>query len=102
MYSCRTGGEATRSRAILACDSGMAGKARTMIIDFHTHIFPPEVVARRAGFSPRRPLLGKVYRKPKGRPAAPGDPLGSMEAERGEVARYFPLGWRRPRLAAES
>src|SRR5258708_26557655 len=101
MYYCRTGGEATRSRAILACDSGMAGKARTMIIDFHTHIFPPEVGARRADFSPRDPRLGRLYGNPNARPATRDHPLAPMGAAGGDAARTFPFRPPDPRPAQE-
>jgi uncharacterized protein len=79
----------------------MAGKARTMIIDFHTHIFPPEVVARRADFSARDPWLEELYGNPKARMATADDLLASMEADGVDVSVTFPFGWRDPGLAEE-
>src|SRR5258706_16391981 len=101
MYSCRTGGEATRSRAILACDSGMAGKARTMIIDFHTHIFPPEVVARRGEFSSPGPWGEEVYCEPQGPHGARGDLPAPLGGDGGAGPLDCPLGGRAPRPGRE-
>src|SRR5258707_9975653 len=72
-----------------------------MIIDFHTHIFPPEVVARRADFSARDPWLEELYGNPKARMATADDLLASMEADGVDVSVTFPFGWRDPGLAEE-
>ena len=51
-----------------------------MIIDFHTHVFPPEVVARREAFCARDPWLQELYGNPRARMATVDELLASMAA----------------------
>ena len=36
-----------------------------MIIDFHTHVFPPEVADKREAFVKKDPAFSLVYRDPR-------------------------------------
>lgn len=72
-----------------------------MIVDFHTHIFPPEVIARRAEFSARDAWLEELYGNPKAKMATAEDLLVSMDADGVDVSVTFPFGWRDPGLAEE-
>ena len=72
-----------------------------MIIDFHTHIFPPEIVARRAEFLARDPWLEELYGSPKAKMATAEDLIASMETDGVDVSVAFPFGWRDPGLAEE-
>ncbi|HEY7779870.1 MAG TPA: amidohydrolase family protein [Ktedonobacterales bacterium] len=72
-----------------------------MIIDFHTHIFPPEVVARRDEFCARDPWLAELYGSPRARMATADDLLRAMDADGVDVAVTFPFGWRDPGLVVE-
>lgn len=72
-----------------------------MIVDFHTHIFPPEIVARRAAFLTRDPWLEELYGSPKAKMATAEDLIASMEADGVDVSVTFPFGWRDPGLAEE-
>lgn len=72
-----------------------------VIVDFHTHIFPPEIVARRAEFFARDPWLEELYGSPKARMATADDLIASMRADGVDVSVTFPFGWRDPGLAEE-
>ncbi len=72
-----------------------------MIVDFHTHIFPPEIVARRAEFFARDPWLEELYGSPKAKMATADELITSMAADGVDVSVAFPFGWRDPALAEE-
>lgn len=72
-----------------------------MIVDFHTHIFPPEMVRRRAEFCARDEWLEELYGSPKARMATADDLLASMDADGVDISVTFPFGWRDPGLAEE-
>jgi uncharacterized protein len=72
-----------------------------MIVDFHTHVFPPEVVARREVFCARDPWLGELYGNPRARMATVDNLLASMEADGVDVSVIFPFGWSDAGLAEE-
>ena len=72
-----------------------------MIVDFHTHIFPPEVIRRRADFCARDGWLEELYGSPKAKMASVTDLLASMDADGVDVSVTFPFGWRDSGLAEE-
>jgi predicted TIM-barrel fold metal-dependent hydrolase len=72
-----------------------------MIVDFHTHVFPPEVIARREEFISRDAWLEELYGNPKAKMATVDDLLASMERDGVDVSVTFPFGWRDPGLAEE-
>jgi uncharacterized protein len=72
-----------------------------MIVDFHTHVFPPEIVARRDEFTDRDPWLAELYGNPKARMATIDDLLASMHESGVDVAVVCGFGWRDTRLASE-
>jgi predicted TIM-barrel fold metal-dependent hydrolase len=61
------------------------------IIDVHTHIFPPEFVARRAELAAREAWFGRLYASPKARMATTDELLAGMEA--GGVSRAVTFGF---------
>jgi predicted TIM-barrel fold metal-dependent hydrolase len=72
-----------------------------MIVDFHTHVFPPEIVAGRAAFCERDPWLGELYGNPRAKMATADDLVAAMDADGVDVAVTFPFGWSDPGLAEE-
>lgn len=72
-----------------------------MIIDFHTHIFPPAVIARRAAYCDRDPWFAQLYGNPRARMATADDLLTSMADDGVDVSVAFPFGWSDPGLAEE-
>jgi uncharacterized protein len=72
-----------------------------MIIDFHTHVFPPEVVARRHELVTRDAWLEELYGSPKAKMATADDLVAAMDADGVDVAVTFPFGWSDQGLAEE-
>lgn len=72
-----------------------------MIIDFHTHIFPPEIVARRDDFLTRDTFLEELYGNPKAKMATAEDLIASMDADGVDISVAFPFGWSDQGLAEE-
>ena len=72
-----------------------------MIVDFHTHVFPPEIVARRDEFTGRDPWLAELYGNPKARMATIDDLLASMRESGVDFAVVCGFGWRDSGLATE-
>ncbi len=72
-----------------------------MIIDAHTHLFPPEIRARREHYAARDPWFGELYGNPKARMATAEELAASMEAAGVDVSLAFPFGWSDPGLIEE-
>jgi hypothetical protein len=72
-----------------------------MVIDFHTHVFPPEVIARRADYAERDAWFGELYSNPKAKMATVDDLLASMEADGVDVSVACAFGWRDQGLIEE-
>jgi predicted TIM-barrel fold metal-dependent hydrolase len=72
-----------------------------VIVDFHTHIFPPEIIARRDEFCARDVWLEELYGNPKAKMATADDLVASMAAEGVDVSVAFPFGWSDPGLIEE-
>lgn len=65
-----------------------------MIIDFHTHVFPPEIIADRDRFIRRDPWLRELYGNPKAKMASVDDLLASMEEVGIAISVACAFGWR--------
>ncbi|GAC1447015.1 MAG: amidohydrolase family protein [Ktedonobacterales bacterium] len=72
-----------------------------MIVDFHTHLFPPEIIARRDEYCARDAWFAELYGNPNARMATAEDLLASMDADGVDVSVTFPFGWSDPGLAEE-
>lgn len=64
-----------------------------VIIDFHTHIFPPEVRDNREEYIRRDPTFAETYADPKAKIAAAEDLLASMEASGVDVSVALGFAW---------
>lgn len=64
-----------------------------MIIDFHTHIFPPEVRERREEYVRRDPTFAEMYADPKAKMATAEDLLASMEEAGVDVSVGLGFAW---------
>src|SRR6185312_11636120 len=69
-----------------------------MIVDFHTHVFPPEIIAARDRFAARDPWFAELYGNPRARMADGSDLLASMDADGVDCSVTFPFGWSDPGL----
>lgn len=71
------------------------------IIDFHTHLFPPEVIARRAEYAERDAWFAELYGNPRAKMATADDLLVSMSRDGVDVSVAMPFGWSDQGLAEE-
>jgi uncharacterized protein len=69
-----------------------------MILDGHTHIFPPEVRERREDFFSAEPAFRLLYDSPKSKMVGPEEMLAAMEEEKVEAAVILGFPWLQERL----
>ena len=69
-----------------------------MIIDAHTHLFPPEIRARREEYCLHDSWFGELYSNPKARMATAEELIASMDANGIDCSIAFPFGWGDPGL----
>jgi predicted TIM-barrel fold metal-dependent hydrolase len=72
-----------------------------VIVDFHTHIFPPDVIAQRDVFAARDPWFGALYGNPHAKMATTEMLLASMDADGIDVSVACAFGWSDQMLAAD-
>jgi uncharacterized protein len=72
-----------------------------VIVDFHTHIFPPEFIKRRAEFAARDPWFGTLYGDPRAKMATAEDLLAAMAADGVDVSVACGFGWSDQGIAEE-
>lgn len=69
-----------------------------MLIDFHTHLFPPEICRKREQYCARDPWFAELYSNPRARMASAEDLLAEMESADVDATVTFSFGWRDPGL----
>ena len=69
-----------------------------MIIDFHTHIFPPEMREHRDAYLRRDPTFAEMYASPRAKIATAEDLLASMEASGVDISVALGFAWREQEL----
>jgi uncharacterized protein len=67
-----------------------------MLIDFHTHIFPPEICQQRERYCVRDPWFGQLYSNPKASMASAEDLIEEMGASGVDASLSFSFGWSDP------
>src|SRR5690242_5677131 len=73
-----------------------------MIIDFHTHIFPPEICAHRERYCARDPWFHALYANPRARLATADDLIAEMRTSGVDASVTFSFGWTDPGLIEET
>ena len=73
-----------------------------MIIDFHTHIAPPEVIERRAQLVHEDHCLGSRYADPSPSMATAEDLISSMDQDGIDVSVIANMGWSSIELCRET
>jgi predicted TIM-barrel fold metal-dependent hydrolase len=73
-----------------------------MLIDFHTHIFPPEMLQHRDVYCARDRWFGQLYSSPRAMMASADDLIAEMDASGVDVAVTFSFGWSDPALIVET
>lgn len=66
---------------------------RPMIVDFHTHIFPPDVRDRRQSYLQRDPTFAEMYASPRARIATAEELIQSMDAAGVDVSVVLGFAW---------
>jgi len=69
-----------------------------MILDAHTHIFPPEVCRRREDFFADEPAFRLLYDSPKAKLVGPEEMVQALAEEGVEAAVVLGFPWRQERL----
>src|SRR5579884_3313556 len=64
-----------------------------MLIDFHTHIFPPEICQQRERYCKRDPWFHSLYSDPRTRMATAEDLIAEMNASGVDASVTFSFGW---------
>jgi uncharacterized protein len=72
-----------------------------VIVDFHTHIFPPEIIRLRERFSERDAWFAELYAHPRAKMATADDLVDSMNVDGVDASVAFPFGWSDPGLIEE-
>ena len=72
-----------------------------MIVDFHVHVFPPQIKADRSSYLERDAVFRSLYSNPKARVATADDLLASMDAAGVDVSVMQGFGWATDALCIE-
>ena len=72
-----------------------------MIIDFHTHVFPPRIKENRARYIRSDPLFASLYSDPKAKIATADDLINSMDQNGIDVSVILNGGWATHELCVE-
>ena len=73
-----------------------------MIIDFHTHIFPPDVLKHRGRYCKRDPWFNTLYSNPRIHLASAEDLIAEMDLSEVSTSVTFSFGWTDPGLIEEA
>ncbi len=72
-----------------------------MIIDFHTHIFPPQVIENRRRYVDCDPCFAALYENPKAKMITAEELIESMDASRIDISVVHNIGWTTHELCVE-
>ncbi|HTK06513.1 MAG TPA: amidohydrolase family protein [Ktedonobacteraceae bacterium] len=73
-----------------------------MIIDFHTHIFPPDISQHRERYCARDPWFNTLYANPRAALASAEDLISEMDGAGVAASVTFSFGWSDPGLIEET
>src|SRR5258708_19859875 len=73
-----------------------------MLIDFHTHLFPPDVRDYRERYCARDPWFNKLYSSARARMVSAEDLIAEMDASGVDASVAFSFGWTDPGLVEET
>ncbi|MDE2860340.1 MAG: amidohydrolase family protein [Chloroflexota bacterium] len=73
-----------------------------MIIDSHTHVFPPEVIRRREELLDRDVTLSAMFSDPRSRMADAEELVATMDGAAVDLSVMVGIGWNDPGLAREA
>jgi predicted TIM-barrel fold metal-dependent hydrolase len=73
-----------------------------VIIDFHTHVFPPEVKKNRSKYIERDPCFAILYSDPKAKIATADELIASMNEAGIDISVILNIGWTTHELCVET
>jgi predicted TIM-barrel fold metal-dependent hydrolase len=73
-----------------------------VIIDFHTHVFPPEIKKHRNKYVERDPCFAILYSDPKARIATADELIASMDEAGVDISVILNIGWTTHELCLET
>lgn len=73
-----------------------------MVIDFHTHVFPPRLKSNPQDYIDRDPVFASLYASPKAKIATAEDLIASMDREEVRVSVMLNLAWTNQELCVET
>lgn len=73
-----------------------------MIVDFHTHIFSPQLKEKRERYLERDPLFAHLYADPKAELATAEDLVAKMDSEGIDLSVVLNIGWCSHELCVET
>ena len=73
-----------------------------VIIDFHTHVFPPWIRERREEYVKRDPCFSQLYSQPKARLITAEELVASMDEARIDLSVVLNIGWASHELCIET
>jgi predicted TIM-barrel fold metal-dependent hydrolase len=73
-----------------------------VIIDFHTHVFPPDVKKNRQKYIERDPCLAILYSDPKARIATAEELIASMDEAGVDISVILNIGWTTHEMCRET
>jgi len=73
-----------------------------MIIDFHTHVFPPQIKKNRNKYIERDPCFALLYSDPKSKIATADELIASMDEAGVDISVILNIGWTTHELCVET
>jgi predicted TIM-barrel fold metal-dependent hydrolase len=73
-----------------------------MVIDFHTHIFPPQIKKDRSRYLGGEPLFAELYSDEKARLATAEELIESMDRDGVDVSVALNIGWKSHEVCVET
>ena len=73
-----------------------------MIIDFHTHVFPPGIKKNRAKYIERDPCLAILYSDPKAKMATAEELIAAMDKDGVDISVILNIGWTTHEMCRET
>jgi len=73
-----------------------------MIIDFHTHVFPPQIKKNRSKYIELDPCFALLYSDPKARMATADELIASMDKAGVDISVIVNIGWTTHELCLET
>jgi len=73
-----------------------------MIIDFHTHVFPPGIIENRSHYVDKDPAFAHIYHDEKAKLATAGELIESMDRDGVDVSVIANYGWATHELCVQT